>query len=362
MFSEPQKQLFAKVRAAAEREKLALYLVGGTIRDLIIGALPDDRDIDFIVEGDALAFAQKLSQELGAKLQLFPQFGTAKLSELSGFGGIDEIDLAGARSEEYPQPGSLPLVAPAEIAADLHRRDFSINAMGISLADFVGWITGPTSTIESLRPLLIDSFSGYSDLASRRIRILHPRSFIDDPTRIFRACRYAARISGVIEDATLGCLREALATEALNTVSAFRKLSEVRKICAERSPSATIRLLAEYGVWQKVALFDPSSSEGVLAALDRLEKLVPVEHAEQRYQVALRIFFLSFPLGQAEKVFRGYSFGRKFFRLVEAEGEYPQNPETYSTEGLLTQLAIGCGSAELLLAELRKREGVAVGR
>src|SRR5262249_34962771 len=141
-----------------------------------------------------------------------------------------EVDIAAARAESYPHPGALPLVEPgADLAADLRRRDFTINAMAIPLQG---------------EPHLIDPHGGQADLAARQLRVLHGDSFLDDPTRAIRAARYASRFEMALEGETLGLLR---ATD-LTSVSSERRDAELARLAEERSAPEGFALLAEWGL------------------------------------------------------------------------------------------------------------------
>ncbi|HEY5943734.1 MAG TPA: hypothetical protein VIT89_12850 [Solirubrobacterales bacterium] len=196
-----------------------VYLVGGAVRDLLLGR--PRADVDLVVEGDAGALAERLG---GAEKE-HERFGTVKV-EIDGH----EVDLASARTETYPEPGALPVVAPAEsVEADLARRDFTINAMAIPL-------DGETR--------LIDPRGGREDLESRLLRVLHGRSFEDDPTRAIRAARYAARYGFTLEPETDRLLRSA----DLATVSADRRRAELERLAAEPTGVVGLGLLAGWGV------------------------------------------------------------------------------------------------------------------
>jgi tRNA nucleotidyltransferase (CCA-adding enzyme) len=204
------------VRAASEDP---VYLVGGAVRDLLLGR--PRADVDLVVLGDAAALAAKL----GADPVEHERFATAKAT-LDGH----EIDIARARSESYPHPGALPEVAPAsEIETDLARRDFTLNAMALPLQG-------------ELR--LIDPHDGLADLEAGVLRILHPRSFEDDPTRAIRAARYAARFGFEPETETAALLRQA----DLETVSVERKRNELLRLAAEADAPRGFGLLAEWGL------------------------------------------------------------------------------------------------------------------
>jgi tRNA nucleotidyltransferase (CCA-adding enzyme) len=206
---------------ATLRDSLAgerAYLVGGAVRDLLLGA--DHPDLDVAVEGDA----PELARRLGANAVAHERFATARL-ELDGV----RVDLASTRAERYPHPGALPEVEPAPLERDLARRDFTINAMAVPLAG---------------EPQLIDPYDGVGDLREGVLRVLHPGSFVDDPTRALRAARYAARLGFEVEPATF----ELLSAADLGTVSGDRVDAELRRIAAEPSAPTGFDLLARWGL------------------------------------------------------------------------------------------------------------------
>lgn len=213
-------------RAHPELERIAaasadpVYVVGGAVRDRLLGR--DRADLDLVMVGDVVALASSLG---AAPLAEHDRFGTAKL-ELDGH----EVDLAAARTETYARPGALPEVAPApDIESDLARRDFTINAMALPLRGAAR---------------LIDPHGGAADLRSGVLRVLHPRSFADDPTRAIRAARYAARFGFELESGTERGLRAA----DLATVSADRRAAELRRLAGEASAVRGIELLSAWGL------------------------------------------------------------------------------------------------------------------
>ena len=209
-------ELDAVRRAAGERP---VYLVGGAVRDLLLGR--PRGDIDLVVVGEAAA----LAGALGAEVVEHERFATAKARL-----GEHEIDVATARTERYARPGALPEVEPAaSIEADLGRRDFSVNAIAVPLSD---------------EPRLVDPHGGKADLEAGLLRVLHPRSFVDDPTRALRAARYAARFGFALEPETERLLR---ATD-LGTVSEDRREAELLRLAAEESAPRGFELLAEWGL------------------------------------------------------------------------------------------------------------------
>ncbi len=207
----------AVVRERAAEEPV--YLVGGAVRDLLLARRR--ADVDLVVEGDAAALAERL----GADPVSHQRFATAKVV-LDGH----EIDIAAARAESYAHPGALPEVEPAAgIEVDLARRDFTINAMAIPLRG---------------EPELIDPHGGRADLEAGRLRVLHRRSFEDDPTRAIRAARYASRFGFEPEAETAALLRKG----DLGAVSADRREAELRRLAAEPAAARGFELLAEWGL------------------------------------------------------------------------------------------------------------------
>jgi tRNA nucleotidyltransferase (CCA-adding enzyme) len=222
-------------------ERVSAYLVGGVVRDLLLGR--SVADLDVAIEGDAEA----LTDLPGFSPEREGLFLTGRLEQ-----GDVKIDVAQTRAETYPRPGALPEVRPASITEDLARRDFTINAMAFSL-------TGERE--------LLDPHDGLDDLRAGQLRVLHERSFSDDPTRALRAARYAARFGYQLESETANLLRDA----DLATVSEERIDNELRRIAAEEDPAAPLRLIAEWGVMPSL---DPGGPDRV-AEVTRLASTAP---------------------------------------------------------------------------------------
>jgi len=206
------------------------YLVGGYVRDTILGIVPVD--IDIVVEGDALKAARKFSKEIKGTLHQYKDFGTASIS-VNG----QRIDLASARVEKYPEPAKLPHVYPSTINEDLNRRDFTINAIAMSISR------------ENFGEIF-DPFDGLGDIKKGVIRILHKNSFIDDPTRIFRALRYKNRFGFKLEKTTRQLLQEAVSKQLIQKLSGQRLLNELRLIYKEPTYEQVLRDLSELGVFK----------------------------------------------------------------------------------------------------------------
>jgi len=211
---------------AAQRRGQKLYLVGGVVRDLLLGR--DNFDLDLVLEGDAIKLADELAGIRPGKITTHPRFGTAKLQWDNW-----SVDLTTARSETYPKPGALPRVKPASIKEDLFRRDFTINAMAIELGS-------------SHYGRLLDIYGGLNDLGRKLVRVLHEKSFIDDATRIWRGLRYEQRLDFRLEPATLRLLKRDVTY--LNAVSGDRIRHELELILTEEYPEKILRRADGLGV------------------------------------------------------------------------------------------------------------------
>jgi tRNA nucleotidyltransferase (CCA-adding enzyme) len=221
---------------AARREDVEL--VGGAVRDLLLGLVP--RELDVVVAEDAAGFARELAEGLGALAGQSPdqwlepscheRFRTALVSWSEG-----QVDVATRRSEHYSAPGALPDVDAGTPEQDLRRRDFSVNAIAVALG-------GPHEGTLRTLPGALD------DLAAARLRVLHERSFLDDPTRLLRLARYRVRLGFEPDEHTAALAHEALSGGALATVSGARIGAELRLALAEPDPTRALRALDELGV------------------------------------------------------------------------------------------------------------------
>lgn len=227
-----QLALIRLVQDEATQQGLPLYIVGGTVRDLILSRPLND--FDLTVEGDAIALARALARKHGGGVTAHVKFGTAKWflpkNLTSETGTHDTLDLISARSEIYKHPGALPTVASGTMEDDLRRRDFTINAMGIRLD---GAHFGE----------LQDHLHGRDDLQKGLIRVLHPRSFVDDPTRMYRAVRYEVRYGFRLAEDTLALIPEARAF--VEKLSPQRIRHELDLILDEPNAAAMLKRLDE---------------------------------------------------------------------------------------------------------------------
>ena len=239
--------------AAVSGPYQGVYLVGGSVRDILLGE--PNFDVDIVVEGDAIALARALAEKLGGRVRAHDKFGTAVVV----YGQDERVDVVTARSESYDAPAALPRVEPGSIDEDLHRRDFTINAMAVSL--------------EGDEPgLLVDPFEGHSDLQAGRIRVLHNRSFIDDPTRILRAIRYEDRYGFRMDDETVKLARECIATGHVGDLSGARLREELIALLEEGDVSHAIPRLAELEAEKEIHPHVVADAEAV-QLFDRLREL-----------------------------------------------------------------------------------------
>lgn len=210
-FGAENLSLLQTVADVARRGGVRVYLVGGVVRDIILG-VPNE-DLDLVVEGDAIAFARSLGHHLKGRVVPYPPFGTAILFLKDG----KRIDLASARHEFYASPGAPPRVEYANLRRDLFRRDFTVNAMAISLH--------PDSWGE-----LLDFFGGLKDLEKRVLRVLHPLSFVEDPTRAIRAVRFEGKYGFSIEPFTMSLLKQTVRESFLTKIKPDRLKEELQLV------------------------------------------------------------------------------------------------------------------------------------
>jgi tRNA nucleotidyltransferase (CCA-adding enzyme) len=295
-----------------------VYLVGGYVRDCLL-KIPD-YDIDVAVVGDAPALARLVAKEAGAQLEVHEAFGTAVLSfRNTPF----HIDMVTARRERYERPGALPTVEPGTIADDMARRDFTMNAMAVSL---LPGTTGP----------LFDPHGGLADLRARHIRVLHDGSFVDDPTRIFRAVKLAVRLVCRIEPHTLELILQAVRDGVLVTVSMDRITRELLLIMEEPKGEQMLAELDRLGVLANIhpALgWRYSADRGIVPGAEQLTK----EQRRDAYLAVIAAEFAGAP-GEAEELARWLKLPAPMFRLMhdaaqlvgvwEQLGEEGQQPST----------------------------------
>ena len=231
----------------ADRCEVSIFVVGGCVRDLLLGI--HNLDLDLVIEGDGIAFARKLGDILQARVKVHERFGTAMVLLPDGF----KLDVATARTEYYEYPTALPTVEHSSIKKDLYRRDFTINALAVRLN---GKGFGD----------VLDFYGGQRDLNDKVIRVLHGLSFVEDPTRVFRAIRFETRFGFRLGKDTTALIAGAVKMNLFHRLSGHRLLEELKLLCSEREPRQAIKRLADMGL---LRFIHPK-----LSWSDRLEKLL----------------------------------------------------------------------------------------
>jgi len=274
----------------------SVFIVGGFVRDLLLGN--ENFDIDLVIEGDGILYAEKLSEELGANLTIHRDFGTATLNLSENF----KLDIATSRREFYPRPASLPHVKPAPLKEDLFRRDFTVNAMAISInpSDF---------------GRLIDFFGGRRDLRERKVRVLHVRSFIDDPTRIFRAIRFEQRYNFCIEKITERLIKLALREGVFQLLSGKRIKEELKQILEEDRPEKNVYRMQKLGILKVIqpGIYLNSSREMIFDKLiDTIARYeILTGEKSKRWLIRLSVLLKDLTEKEIENFCSKYSFTRE---------------------------------------------------
>lgn len=260
----PQRRALDVIKEVSAEKNCLPFLVGGPVRDLLLGR--SVIDLDFTLEEGASVLARALAKHINGRVRSYPQFLTYKVTAE----GFPEIDIATARSERYRAPGALPSVSAGRLQDDLLRRDFSVNAIALDVL--------------SLR--FHDPANGKLDLEKKSIRILHDQSFIDDPTRIYRAIRLATRLEFTIEPHTEELMRNATQSGALRSVSKERLWRELFLAFVETQSPAVIEALNASGALE--VLFGPRTIDRArVEALQQMVKADPALDAEVLYTSAI---------------------------------------------------------------------------
>ena len=235
-----QRRAIELLKEVAAEKGVRPYLVGGPVRDLLLGR--QSIDVDVTLEEGSSTLARALAKRVEGRVRSYPQFLTYKITAPD----LPEIDIATARTEKYRTPGSLPTVSEGKLNDDLLRRDFSINAIAYDLLD--GSVHDPAN--------------GQRDLRESLIRILHDQSFIDDPTRVFRAVRLAARLGFAIEPHSASLMRDAISSGALGTISKERLWRELFLAMDEENAPAVLEALNQSGALS-VLFGGPASTDSL---------------------------------------------------------------------------------------------------
>jgi tRNA nucleotidyltransferase (CCA-adding enzyme) len=294
-----QRRALDLVNEVAAEKDVRPFLVGGPVRDLLLGR-PDVVDIDLTMEEGGSTLARALAKRIGGRLRSFPQFLTYKVSADE----FPEIDIATARKERYRTPGALPTVTAGRLKDDLLRRDFSINAMALDL------ITGEVH----------DPTAGARDLASMAVRVLHEQSFLDDPTRIFRAVRLATRLGFSLEPDTARLLERAVAGGALASINKERIWRELFLAFDEESAPNAIAALSASGALDVLFGRRPFDA-GLTTRLERAFEALAGGGLDQQVMYTATLLF-----GNASPIdLEGSGFSQKRARnVIQIANELPR--------------------------------------
>ena len=289
--TNPQRRAIEVIKEVAAEKDCRPYLVGGPVRDLLVGR--HGLDVDLTLEEGSSTLARALAKRIEGRVRSFPQFLTYKVTA----DGYPEIDIATARKEKYRAPGALPTVSPGKLKDDLMRRDFTINAIAMDLVDGT----------------MHDPAGGQRDLQARIVRVLHDKSFVDDPTRIFRAIRLARRLGFTVELHTAQLMRDAIAAGALGFVSKERLWRELFLAMDERDAPKVLNALYMEGVLN--ALAGETIAVLDVDALENVRKQVEAQPTLDRYVLYTGVLLQGLEEPQASHI-EGAGFSQKRARSV----------------------------------------------
>lgn len=310
LLGEDVEKLVLSLADHAQDENKNLYLVGGVVRDLLL--MQANNDIDFVVEGDAIAFAKSIQKGIGGRLHMHEPFGTAKWqpdARITKTLGIDlsklpdHIDFATARNEFYTHPTALPTVYSGSIKLDLGRRDFTINTLAVQLSP------------SEAQWRIVDYYGGLSDLEQRYIRVLHSLSFIDDPTRIIRAVRFAERLRFKIEPRTEELIGRAL--PMLRRITGERIRNEITLLLREEKPERGISYLRRLRAFEAIhPAFEVDSEIGQRFKLAR--ENVESEDKSTLFDIYWHMLFCRLDKTAVQAVAERLLFGQNMIRELRA--------------------------------------------
>ncbi len=288
-------------RIASEHSARA-FIVGGVVRDILLGR--ESLDIDVAIEGDAMAVAEELAPHAVNKPVFNRAFATATIPLQDGF----HIDIATARTETYDTPGALPKVSPATIEADLRRRDFIINCACASLA--------PQSFGE-----ILDPHNALQDIEIGLINVLHDKSFVDDPTRIIRGIKYANRFKFVLDDTTIELAEDAICDGCFRTISPHRLTDELRILFIEEMPWGAIWDLTQLSILTSISPY-LSLAHNALPILQRIEGIESKLHGAfpddyRKWLVRLLLFMGNVPASELASTLDVFDLDKNEASIVE---------------------------------------------
>ncbi len=278
---EMVRTLLQQLGAVADQLEVSIFLVGGFVRDLLLRQ--PNLDVDIVVEGDGIAFANAFAKTTPCRVRTHEKFGTAVIILPNDF----KVDVASARLEYYDRPAALPKVEHASIRHDLYRRDFTINTLTISLN-------------QNNYGQMLDFFGGQSDLKDRSVRVLHNLSFIEDPTRLFRAVRFEQRLGFTIGRQTARLMTSALRLRSVKKIAGIRILHELEQILDEPRVVPALERLDQFELLKFIdpqLRFDRQTASLFVAAEQASSwfDLLYTEEIYRRWLVYLFCMFESIP-------------------------------------------------------------------
>jgi tRNA nucleotidyltransferase (CCA-adding enzyme) len=297
--------LLRRVGDIAHSMGFRAYAVGGFVRDIFLAQ--ENLDLDVVIEGDGIRFAHALGSALGGRVRAHEKFRTAVVILPNG----RKIDVATARLEYYKSPGALPTVEMGSLKLDMYRRDFTINALAIRInPDRFG--------------TLIDFFGGQRDLKRKAIRVLHNLSFVEDPTRVFRAVRFEQRFGFKIGKLTSGLIENAVRMGFFKELSGRRLFSELRQILEEDKPIMALRRLNEYGLLEIIhgGIVYDEALEDLLISVEKVltwHNLLFVEDSCKKWLVYLLALVRTFSPQEAETVCQRLGLRERFQKVLVHE-------------------------------------------
>ncbi|GAW93908.1 CBS domain-containing protein, partial [Calderihabitans maritimus] len=302
-------RLLRQIGGQGDELEYSVFVVGGFVRDLLLGV--PNCDLDIVVEGDGIKFAERLAGKLGGYTRPHEQFKTALVILPDGL----KIDVATARIEYYEYPAALPTVEVSSLKQDLYRRDFTINAMAVQL------------NLHSFGKL-IDYFCCYSDLKEGLVRVLHNFSFVEDPTRIIRALRFEQRYGFSIEEQTLALLQKAVRERRLAQLSDARLWDELFLVLKEDEPARVLCRMGELGIWDQIVpqiQWDENTEKVVLNVESLLKELEQkgLPHVE-RWLVYFMALVHKLEEVQVEELGKRFSLRKKEINVLRKVLEAPE--------------------------------------
>lgn len=307
------------------------YLVGGSVRDLLLER--ENLDIDIVVAGDGIQLATEMHRVWKGKIQVHQQFGTASVTPENP--DKPKVDFVTARSETYNKSGTLPKVVPGSITDDLHRRDFTINALAMRI---------DTSNFGTI----IDKVNGIDDLRSSTIQVLHEKSYTDDPTRIFRAFRYAGRYSFNIAESDRNLINDAL--PYLSKISGERIRNEIDRVLLEPNAPEIINELAKSGIFCTISpqwKIPPSFPEDFQLAQKTISwssQYIKNDNISSNIIHWMTLFGIHDKTGIPTYIVEYLCFRLVLeHKLGKINGDIKDQPSTFSTKNLITILITDFG-------------------